>query len=109
MTSEQKKRDFASVMDRLRANYLSNLPDKANQLAQTLADLQAGNTEAAASLAQQIHRLAGTAGSFGVQDVSDVANTLDARLHNGESPSEMTQELQSLIALLHERAITTEQ
>ena len=108
MTDDKQKRDFTSVMDKLRANYVAGLAAKANMLAETLAGIQAGEDGADASLAQQIHRLAGTAGSFGVNDVSDVANALDIRLHNGEQPAELADELTAFAALLRARCAPTE-
>lgn len=103
MSSEHEKQDFASVMDKLRANYVLGLGGKAERLQETLTRAQAGDDEAVASLAQQVHRLAGTAGSFGVHDVSQQANDLDVRLHNGESHGELADELAAFIQLLRDR------
>ena len=99
MTIEQNK-TFESVMDRLRANYLAGLNAKADLLADALTRVRAGDDAAGASVAEQIHRLAGTAGSFGVHDVSDVANALDVRLHNGEQALALTREIEDFIQLL---------
>ena len=98
-------RDFASVMDRLRANYLAGLNDKADRLSHALMGVRVGDDEAVASVAEQIHRLAGTAGSFGVHDVSTAANTLDVKLHNGEEPSALTDEIEAFIQLLRTRCL----
>lgn len=102
--SDQKQRDFGSVMARLRANYLASLPGKADALAESLSATQSGDAEAAESLAQQIHRLAGTAGSFGIHDISEMANALDIRLHNGEQPSDLNDEIQAFVAALRARS-----
>ena len=106
MISEDKKRSFSAVMDQLRAKYLAGLAGKADELAQIHAAARAGEP-VVAELAMQIHRLAGTAGSFGVHEVSDRATALDIHLHNGIAYTELIDDITALIQAMRDHSTNT--
>jgi diguanylate cyclase (GGDEF)-like protein len=57
----------------LRREYLSSLPARLDEIRTEVGALRAGNADAASSLRDRFHRLAGSGGSYGFGDVSAIA------------------------------------
>ena len=102
MSDISRQQQFSTVMARLRANYIAGLADKSRALCEALEVARAGDNEGRANMTQIVHRLAGTAGSFGLGDVSARANDLDIQLREGVSLEQLSGSLQSLIQLLRD-------
>lgn len=80
MTSDALKRR----LDTLRVKYMATLGDEADALQLDIDALQAGDTGAAERIARRAHRIAGTAGSYGLTPLSDAASVVEhAQGHEG--------------------------
>ena len=84
----------------LRTRFCGRLLEYANQLEQHVSDCPASN----ASIADLIHRIAGTAGSFGFGSVSAAAAVLDERLVSGAEACACRTELGALVSLMRSAA-----
>ncbi len=67
----------------LRTEYLEASPTRVAELWSALARVQNGDTAAVGALGTLAHRLAGSAGSYGFQEVSIAARELDQRCRAG--------------------------
>jgi HPt (histidine-containing phosphotransfer) domain-containing protein len=65
--------ELLKILAGLRAQYLREAPERLSQLRATLAQARCGDGAALAELRLQLHRLAGSGGSYGLQDVTDTA------------------------------------
>lgn len=70
----------------LRREYLSTMPARLNELRDDIASLRAGHRDAADSLRVRLHRLAGSAGSYGFRDLSMLAREGEQRLSRSPEP-----------------------
>ena len=105
MNDEEKRQKFQSVMARLSADYLARLADKARELERALIAARSGGSDEYEVVGRLIHRLAGSAGSFGVHDVSEQANALDTRLHDDTNTlADLDSDIVSFIELLDRRS-----
>jgi HPt (histidine-containing phosphotransfer) domain-containing protein len=57
----------------LQREYLASIPVRLDELRTDIASFRAGHLEVAESLRVRLHRLAGSAGSYGLQDLSSIA------------------------------------
>jgi HPt (histidine-containing phosphotransfer) domain-containing protein len=57
----------------LQMEYLATLPARLEELRADIADLRAGNPDAAPALKVRLHRLAGSGGSYGFVQLSSLA------------------------------------
>lgn len=94
---DEKRQKFATTLERLRRKYIASLGIKADELEGAHSRVRAGDKPAERLLLQLIHRLAGTAGSFGVTDISHYAGALDERL---QDPSRLSDERENIVALI---------
>jgi len=67
-------------LDRLRAKFAAELPQKLAEAEALLAALRAGDAEALKGLRFIVHRLHGTGGTMGFAALSTAAATLEERL-----------------------------
>ncbi|WP_374337577.1 diguanylate cyclase [Leeia sp.] len=84
--------DFAAVLAELKANYLQELPDKLLQVEQGLqqAFLAGASDDDYATLVRIVHSLAGSAGSFGLPELSKVAKAMELALR-AQTPAALAQ------------------
>ena len=61
----------------LQREYLAELPARLDELRADVAAFRAGQAESAASLKTRLHRLAGSGGSYGFPEISEVARELE--------------------------------
>ncbi len=92
-----KHQQFAATLERLRRKYVASLGAKADELEGVHRKVQAGEKSAERLLRQLVHRLAGTAGSFGVSEISHHAGVLDSRL---QEPAQLLDEGERIAALI---------
>jgi chemotaxis protein histidine kinase CheA len=73
--------ELLRVLAGLRARYLAEAPARMDDVRQALAGIRTGDTAALGELRQLLHRLAGTGGSYGLQDVTDAARAGEQAVH----------------------------
>lgn len=66
-----------AVMRELRQIYLLEAPARLAELRQDAAAFRAGEATAAASLRMRFHRLAGSGGSYGFDEISAIAGEIE--------------------------------
>jgi diguanylate cyclase (GGDEF)-like protein len=71
----------------LRREYLFEAPGRLAELRKDVAALRAGETDAMASLVRRFHRLAGSGGSYGFPDISDIAREAEQWLSTESPPA----------------------
>ncbi len=91
---------FQSEMDKLRAEYLLGLGAVAESLQKLMLKADAGDLQSKEGLADQLHRLAGSAGTYGEQEISSRARYLETALNQGLSPAQVGVQIGRLVALL---------
>ncbi len=72
----------------LQREYLSELPDRLDELRAGAVAFRAGEPDASASLKTRFHRLAGSGGSYGFPEISEVARATEQWLAMSPPPSE---------------------
>ena len=72
----------------LQREYLSGMPARLDELRADVARVRSGATEAAASLRSQLHRLAGSGGSYGFLEFSSIAREAEQWLADHPSPED---------------------
>ena len=81
-------------LNALRINYLQNLPVRYNQLKQSAAMVieQRKNVKTLTTLKMNVHKIAGSAATFGLTDLTDMAKNLetltDEIIENGHPVSD---------------------
>src|SRR5262245_12776624 len=68
--------------------YIEELPARLDELRADAAGFRAGEPAAVASLKTRFHRLAGSGGSYGFQDISDLARATEHWLATSPPASE---------------------
>ncbi len=76
--------DLEKAFAALREEYARALPAKLDELGAALREAQSGDAEARARATALAHRLAGTAGSYGLTDVSAQAASVEQALNAGD-------------------------
>ena len=102
MLSENAKKLIA---ERRRA-YIESMPAKRKAIQQCMDQVktavQQGETNLCEKLFQHVHRLAGSAGSYGFDTLSQAASSVDryliANSHRADDPTDLTARLQKLLA-----------
>ena len=90
-----------------RRNYIESMPDKREAICQCMAQVrcavQSAKVDLCETLFQQVHRLAGSAGSYGFESLGEAASVVDRYLiANSPSVTDLP-ELESLLqSLLNE-------
>jgi diguanylate cyclase (GGDEF)-like protein len=87
---------FDSALLELRREYVSSLPGRLEELREGIAALKQGTAEATGTLRAQLHRLAGSGGSYGFSDLSAIAREAERWL-TGHSASTDTSGLEAII------------
>lgn len=72
----------------LRAEYLSEAPERIAELRRDLGALRAGEPDAAGSLKSRFHRLAGSGGSYGFPEISTISRGMEQFLAAHPTPAE---------------------
>ena len=67
----------------LQREYLSELPDRLDEIRADIAAFRAGSGEAACSLKVRFHRLAGSGGSYGFPEISQIAREQEQWIATG--------------------------
>lgn len=75
----------------LRREYLASLPARLDELRSDVAGFAAGHRDAADSLKVRLHRLAGSAGSYGFPDLGSIAREAQHWLSRFPAPGEADQ------------------
>jgi diguanylate cyclase (GGDEF)-like protein len=68
------------AFQQLRREYLTTMPSRLDELRSDIARVRAGAPDAASSLKARLHRLAGSGGSYGFQDLSRIAREAERGL-----------------------------
>ncbi len=69
-----------NALAELRREYLFEAPGRLAELRKDVAAFRAGEPDASLSLLRRFHRLAGSGGSYGLQDISQIAREGEAVL-----------------------------
>jgi HPt (histidine-containing phosphotransfer) domain-containing protein len=80
----------------LQREYLESMPGRLAELRSDVAGLRAGHREATESLRVRLHRLAGSAGSYGLPDLSSLAREAERWLARFSKSGE-ADELESML------------
>jgi diguanylate cyclase (GGDEF)-like protein len=72
----------------LQREYLSELPDRLEEIRVDIAAFRAGSDEAAGSLKMRFHRLAGSGGSYGFPEISQIARAQEQWIATGVAGSD---------------------
>ena len=86
--------DFEEVLARMRADYRAKLPAKADRIEALVA---AGDAD---ELAGYLHKLGGTAGSYGLGEIADAALAIERELKAGAAIREVDATIAALLAAL---------
>jgi diguanylate cyclase (GGDEF)-like protein len=76
------------AFQQLRHEYLASMPARLDELRSDVAGFRAGAPQAAISLQNKLHRLAGSGGSYGFSELSKVAREAEHWLGAGPSPAD---------------------
>lgn len=106
-TDDERQRQFQAVLARMRRDYIAKFAEKAQELDEALSQYRSNPTTNQEQLRRLIHRLAGTAGSFGAAEVSERAAIIEQRFSNGVAPEELIGAIESLISTLRATADST--
>ncbi|HEY8257799.1 MAG TPA: diguanylate cyclase [Gemmatimonadales bacterium] len=92
----------------LQREYLSELPDRLTELRADAAAFRAGQADATAALKIRFHRLAGSGGSYGFPEISEVARATEVWLATSPPASEsarVDEAIERLAAIVHRSQI----
>ena len=99
MNDEASQR-FAVELERLKRNYRARMRDSHGELEGLGDACRRGEAAACARVHAIAHGIAGTAGSYGFMEISQVATAVDVLCKDGAAGAEIGQALQQLIAAL---------
>lgn len=80
MNPQPQKPKHDETFERLITHYIGSFPDKLGALTRTMAAGRAGDHEGLAEAREIAHRMHGTAGCYGLRELSDAAAVLDELL-----------------------------
>lgn len=87
-----------------RRRYIDSMPDKRKVILQCMTQVSAavrsGETDLGDKLFQQVHRLAGSAGSYGFESLGEAASVVDRYLTDHSLQADELPELASLLKKL---------
>ncbi len=101
---EAARQRFLEQLEAMKRSYLDRLPGQAEELEELNARLRASDADAMPRVEAIVHKLAGTAGSYGLMEISLAATSLDTLIKQGAAPSSLEEELDALIALMRRAA-----
>lgn len=95
---------FSAARQELQDLYISSFPDKITVLKSKLAELPQGPSSAALEeLKSAVHKLAGSAGSYGFPEIANLARNIEAVIKSDDSSTvELSTLTTSLIAELEQ-------
>ncbi len=99
MTAPELGEDQDVAYAALQRDYLRDAPERLAELRKDVAAWRAGEPDALESLRQRFHRLAGSGGSYGFQEVTDISRAMEHRILTPPVPTPQDSEQ-------FERAIT---
>ena len=102
--SQQKRSPpMDDKMAALQGIYRKSIPEKLQELQQCWqnGEAQAWADDHPGQLRHLVHKLAGSARSYGYQSIGDLAAELDQALEGGRSPAELSDDFERLCTLLH--------
>jgi diguanylate cyclase (GGDEF)-like protein len=79
--------EFAAIYAELRREYLQEAPARLTDLRKDADAFRGGEPDAAASLATRFHRLAGSGGSYGFEEISRIARAAERWLRGDPAPT----------------------
>jgi HPt (histidine-containing phosphotransfer) domain-containing protein len=79
--------DVDQAFHALQIEYLASMPEKLEELRSDVRRFRAGNTDSEASLKARLHRLAGSAGSYGFAPLSALAREAECWLAGNQDAS----------------------
>jgi diguanylate cyclase (GGDEF)-like protein len=93
----------------LQREYLSELPDRLEEIRADISAFRAGSAEAAGSLKMRFHRLAGSGGSYGFPEISQIAREQEQWIATGprSTDSGRLDEALEQLAAAHRRLLAT--
>ena len=101
---DPQRRAFRDKLAELERAFRAKLVVRATELEEALARATQGDEAAAQQVAAIVHKLSGSAGSFGAVELSETATTLDLALHAGTAPAALVDELRALIEAMRATA-----
>jgi diguanylate cyclase (GGDEF)-like protein len=78
--------ELARVLEQLTREYVAESPARLQELRKDIAALRAGETDATKSLVMRFHRLAGSGGSYGFPEISNIARDAENWLKQNSLP-----------------------
>ncbi|MEO8201021.1 MAG: diguanylate cyclase [Gemmatimonadota bacterium] len=84
--NEPMSPELEAAMAQLRREYVAESPARLQELRKDIAAFRAGEGDAAKSLIVRFHRLAGSGGSYGFPDISEVGRDMERWLKTGPIP-----------------------
>lgn len=81
--------ELDKVLQGLRREYITESAERLAELREGAAEVSGGGEGAAASLAGRFHRLAGSGGSYGFPQVSEIARRMERRLKAGVTSGDL--------------------
>jgi len=97
---EAARKRFLEQLESMKRAYVARFPERADELDALRARLDEGDATAVLRVEELVHALAGTAGSYGLDDISVAATALDIRVKGGAPPASLVADLGELISLL---------
>jgi HPt (histidine-containing phosphotransfer) domain-containing protein len=78
--------ELEQVLSQLRREYLAESPARLAELRRLIAAFRAGDPDASQSLIILFHRLAGSGGSYGFPEISEIGRTMERWLKSTPPP-----------------------
>jgi len=95
---------FRAQLERMKKGYVSRLPERAAELEELRPGLSAGDAAASQQVRDIVHRLSGTAGSYGLDEISRAATELELRIDKAAAPDALASDLDALVLVLRATA-----
>ena len=93
--------NFSNARQELQDLYIGSFPEKIDTLRTQLAKLaDKDNSEVRVSLGAAVHKLAGSAGSYGYARVSELARSIEQQIKEHESVDQLATQTKLLITEL---------
>jgi len=89
--------DVDVIPEPLRRRYVESLPGKAAALAAALESIANGDSGGAKALRDQAHKLAGSAGMYGFDDIGHLAREIVHSVDDGSGDTALTHDLIAIL------------
>jgi HPt (histidine-containing phosphotransfer) domain-containing protein len=97
---EAAKQRFLEQLEAMKRAYVARFPEQADELEGLRGRLRADDHDAVSRVEAIVHRMAGTAGSYGLSEISLAATELDVRIKQGAAAASLVADLDALISLM---------